>query len=48
VGRRVLIVDDHAEFPEAAAYGGRVAAAPATGYLAKHDLSGKALAALVG
>ena len=33
---------------EAAAYGARVAAAPATGFLAKHDLSGEALAALVG
>jgi hypothetical protein len=57
----VLIVDDHAEFREAAsaavvllssrgaaADGARVAPAPATGFLAKHALSGEALAALVG
>jgi DNA-binding NarL/FixJ family response regulator len=33
---------------EAGAYGERVAAAPARGFLAKHELSGAALAALVG
>jgi DNA-binding NarL/FixJ family response regulator len=33
---------------EAAAYGARIAAAPARGFIAKRELSGSALAALVG